>query len=176
MKEKRKKKLCDFLLHAGDPASGFSDLDELQQTLEAVIAVLREEESTAYNAFISYHHTPETIAFARKLQTRLENYRAPGSRKGEKKPFARVFLDKNELACVSDLREELERQLKRAEFLIVLCSGKAAATEWVNWEITTFLSTHAPDRIVPVICGEGEVAFPEALKATIWQRTFRKKD
>lgn len=163
---KKEKKLCDLLLHAGDPASGFSDLDELQQTLEAVIAVLREEESTAYNAFISYHHTPETIAFARKLQTWLENYRAPGSRKGEKKPFARVFLDKNELACVSDLREELERQLKRAEFLIVLCSGKAAATEWVNWEITTFLSTHAPDRIVPVICGEGEVAFPEALKAT----------
>lgn len=133
--------LCEFLLKVRKPAPGFSDLGEMQGVLKEVIAVLREQENTGYNAFISYHHTPETIAFARKLQARLENYRVPGGRKGEQKPFARVFLDKNELACVSDLRQELEHQLKQAQFLIVLCSGETAAAAAAGLPAAVFLRT-----------------------------------
>ena len=139
----------------------------LQTALEALLSSLREEEHPGYDAFISYRHTPESIAFARKLQAKLEGYRPPHSLKQPKKPFARVFLDKNELACVSSLKQELVLRLQQADFLIVLCTRETPNAPWVDWEIDTFLRSHAPDCIVPVLLdGDEQTAFPRALSAT----------
>lgn len=157
-----------FLLCAAYPGpEHFADLAAMQTALEALLSALQAEEHPGYDAFISYRHTPESIAFARKLQAKLENYRPPRSLKQPKKPFARVFLDKNELACVPSLKQELEGRLHQADFLIVLCTKETPASPWVDWEIETFLHCHAPDRIVPVLLdGDEQTAFPRALSAT----------
>ena len=160
--------LCRFLLRAAYPGpEHFADLAVMQAALEVLLDTLRAEERPGYDAFISYRHTPESIAFARKLQAKLENYRPPHSLKQPKKPFARVFLDKNELACVSSLKQELVLRLQQADFLIVLCTRETPNSPWVDWEIETFLRSHAPDRIVPVLLdGDEQTAFPRALSAT----------
>ncbi len=159
--------LCQFLLRAAYPGpEHFADLPAMQTTLEELVAALQAEEHRGYDAFISYRHTPESIAFARKLQAKLEGYRPPRSLKQTRKPFARVFLDKNELACVPSLRQELVLRLQQSDFLIVLCTPETPLSPWVDWEIETFLRCHAPDRIVPVLLGGNEQnAFPRALSA-----------
>lgn len=166
--EQSRELLCRFLLRAAYPGpEHFADLMELQTALEALLSSLREEEHPGYDAFISYRHTPESIAFARKLQAKLEGYRPPRSLKQHQKPFARVFLDKNELACVSGLKQELALRLHQSDFLIVLCTRETPLSSWVDWEIETFLTSHAPDCIVPVLLdGDEQTAFPRALSAT----------
>lgn len=166
--EQSRELLCRFLLRAAYPGpEHFADLMELQTALEALLSSLREEEHLGYDAFISYRHTPESIAFARKLQAKLEGYRPPRSLKQHQKPFARVFLDKNELACVSSLKQELALRLHQSDFLIVLCTRETPLSSWVDWEIETFLTSHAPDCIVPVLLdGDEQTAFPRALSAT----------
>lgn len=166
--EQSRVQLCHFLLCAAYPGpEHFDDLAAMQAALEELLDVLRAEEQPCYDAFISYRHTPESIAFARKLQAKLENYRLPRSLRQPRRPFARVFLDKNELPCVSSLKQELVLRLHQADFLIVFCTRETPNSPWVDWGIETFLRSHAPNRIVPVLLdGDEQTAFPRALSAT----------
>lgn len=83
--------LCRFLLCAAYPGpEHFTDLVATQAALEELLSVLRAEEHPGYDAFISCRHTPKSIALARKLQAKLDNYRLPRSLRQPRKPSANI--------------------------------------------------------------------------------------
>lgn len=115
-----------------------------------------------YRAFISYNHGDERIA--RKLHRRLEGYRPPKRLKPTPRRLRPVFRDRDELAAATDLPARVTAALKNSEHLVVLCSPRAAKSEWVNREVAAFAEMHGPDRIFPVIVeGEAPACFPPAL-------------
>ena len=121
-------------------------------------------EAYTYKAFISYSHADKLAG--KKLMKQLENYRVPkrlvgtpvkvGIRKeiiGTPIParVGQLFRDREELAAAESLTEEVLRALSRSEFMIVLCSPKAAASRWVNREIIEFKKLTGERRILSVI-------------------------
>ncbi len=107
-----------------------------------------------YHAFISYSHADESTA--KWLQHALEAYRLPVSIQKEAgghlpRSLRPVFRDKTDLSAGS-LTRHLRRELDDSRFLIVLCSRKSAASEWVAREIKHFYELGREDCIVPVIC------------------------
>lgn len=117
----------------------------------------------SYRAFISYSHQDE--ASARRLHRRLETFRPP--KLDDELALARlspVFRDRDELATSSDLGGRIEEALAASENLIVLCSPKAAASEWVNEEIRRFVALHGAGAVHAVIVGgRPPECFPPAL-------------
>lgn len=129
-----------------------------------------------YKAFISYSHAD--AAMGRWFHKRLENYSVPKSligkqtSKGKIPPDLKpVFKDREELAVSHKLSDEISAALEASEHLVILCSPKAAKSEWVNAEILAFKKMHGESRIFPVILSGEPFAsdplkecFPEALK------------
>ena len=121
-----------------------------------------------YKAFISYSHAD--MAFGRWLQKKIENYKIPKSLR-EKYPNLpkdlkrSIFRDEEELAIGANLPEKLTNALNQSEFLIVIASPNAVASEWVNKEIAYFKSYHGEERVLAIIKnGEPNEAFPKALR------------
>jgi hypothetical protein len=136
-----------------------------------------DEPTFQYSAFISYSH--KDAAFASWLHKRLEAFRFPAYdgrvlTKNRKFPLSPAFRDLEELAASGDLGESIRRALDGAHALVILCSPSAAASPWVNKEISHFLSLGRHEHILPVLVegepvygGEGapaNAAFPPALK------------
>ena len=119
-----------------------------------------------YNAFISYKHAKLDSAIAEHVQRKLEHYHVPYKLKKKLKhtKITRIFRDKDELPITSDLTETITDALKKAEYLIVICSTNTKESYWVKREINTFLQTHTADRILTVLCdGEPFDVIPEEL-------------
>ena len=129
-----------------------------------------------YRAFISYSHADK--AWARWLIRRLETYRVPAllvGKPGANGPVpARLgafFRDRDELTASSDLGATIREALAESEFLIVICSPAAAASQWVNAEVQSFRDSGRADRVLAfVVDGDpGQAgptgAFPPALTA-----------
>ncbi len=117
------------------------------------------EPGFTYYAFISYSHADD--AFAKKVQRYLEHYRVPGKirKMGRNVPakIRPVFLDCTDLA-IGQLSDKLSQALRVSQYLIVICSEKAAkpnadGKHWIDEEVRTFLSLHPDntDRIIPVL-------------------------
>jgi hypothetical protein len=109
-----------------------------------------------YVAFISYSHADH--AAARWLHRALESYRIPRwllQRTQDTTPLrerlAPVFLDREELSSSSNLGDAVRSALERSEFLIVVCSPRAAASRWVNEEVREFKALGRGDRILCLI-------------------------
>ena len=113
-----------------------------------------------YDAFISYSH--RDMAWARWLQRRLETFPVPrGLAEGETtRRRLRVFRDQTDLAGV-ELQTSLEKELRSARYLIVLCSPNSAASHWVNEEVKAFRSFRGGEYIIPFIV-EGEPGSDES--------------
>ena len=123
-------------------------------------------EKNIYDAFISYSHSEPDAYVAEKLHFMLEHYHI--SRKIQeisgKKRIDRVFRDREELPLSSDLAANIRQALDNSEYLIVICSPRAARSEWVQSEIDVFLETHEKDKVLTVLVdGEPEDAFPQIL-------------
>src|SRR6516164_1237862 len=91
-----------------------------------------------YSAFLSYSRTD--VAFARRLQRRLEGYRLPGRLSGandclEGRHVRPVFRDDDELVAGHDLTKAVREALAHSDHLIVVCSPRAARSAWVGREI-----------------------------------------
>ena len=128
------------------------------------------EENKGYYAFISYKREDEK--WAKWLQHKLEHYKFPTNLNG------RTDLPKNirpTFRDVTDLKpgllaEVINNALLNSEWLIVVCSPRAAKSPWVCKEAQTFIDLGRADRIIPFVI-EGnpfseDVAtecFPEAL-------------
>ena len=107
-----------------------------------------------FAAFISY--SSRDMAFARRLHAALESYSIPvklgnfdliGG--GKRNRIFPVFKDREELPG-GNLEKELQAALRASGALIVICSRKAASSEWVNAEIEYFKDMR-PSRIFGII-------------------------
>lgn len=124
-------------------------------------------------AFISYKREDE--AWAKWLQKQLEYYKLPTEiRKNPEYEFSEsprhVFRDTTDLSG-GILKEALKEGLDSSKFLIVICSPRAARSEWVCKEVLEFIDSGRREKIIPLIV-EGQPyaenakdeCFPEALR------------
>lgn len=102
-----------------------------------------------YKAFISYSHKDEQAA--KKLRRSLERYRTPKSLRNDGATLGAIFRDRDELPAASHLNKTIKTALRASENLIVMCSPNAAASRWVNEEITYFKSLGRDGHIFSVI-------------------------
>jgi len=119
-----------------------------------------------YDAFISYKKEYPDSAIAEHIQRTLESYKVPAylRRKGFPKKVNRVFLDDAELAVGHQLSEILKDSLKASNYLIVLCTLKTPASEWINIEVDYFISLGGLNNILLVLLeGSPEKSFPKSL-------------
>ena len=115
---------------------------------------------TRYYAFLSYSHQDKLLA--NWLQRELERFRVPHALAGKltangviPKRLTPIFRDQNDLAAGDDLAEEIEAALAASQFLIVLCSPRAAKSRWTNLEIELFKRTRPEGCVLAaVIAGE----------------------
>ena len=109
------------------------------------------EQSKEYYAFISYKREDEK--WAKWLQDKLEHYRFPTNLNG------RTDLPKNIRPTFRDvtdlnpglLAEEINNALHNSEWLIVVCSPRAAKSRWVCKEAQTFIDMGRADHIIPFV-------------------------
>ena len=133
-----------------------------------------------YRAFITYCHRDEILA--RWLHRALESYRVPrhliGRATSQGPVPARlgpIFRDREELSSAPDLGATINRALEQSANLIVVCSPSAAASRWVDLEISEFKRLGRTARIFCVIVAgepfasavagiEASECFPPALR------------
>lgn len=106
--------------------------------------------SRRYSAFISYSHADEEIAGW--LHRRLESYRIPASLapRGRRK-LGKLFRDRVELSAAHDLGGEIRKALDASDALILLCSPRAARSQYVAEEIRHFKHLGRSKKIFAVI-------------------------
>ena len=124
-----------------------------------------------YFAFISYQRKDEE--WAKWLAYELEHYRFPVTLNGRNdipKELRPIFRDIDELSA-GNLPRQIHNALENAKYLIVVCSPNSAKSEWVNKEITEFISMGKTDNIYPFIVegkafseDDNEECFPPALR------------
>ena len=61
--------------------------------------------------------------------------------------FKPVFRDREELSAGHDLGREIDTALRRARYLIVICSRRAATSPWVEKEILQFKRLGREERL-----------------------------
>ncbi len=106
-----------------------------------------------YKAFISYSH--EDHKHAVWLHKALETYSIPKHLRHSSgsKSLAPIFRDRAELPANANLTEIIKTALAKSEFLIVVCSPAAAASQWVGLEIMEFQRLHGDTNILGIIVG-----------------------
>lgn len=133
-----------------------------------------------YIAFISYKREDE--AWAKWLQKKLEHYKLPTEirKKNPDLEFyecpRHVFKDTTDLSG-GVLAKAIKAGLDSSKFLIVICSPRAAKSEWVCKEVQEFIDSGREEYIIPFII-EGEPnaknieqeCFPIALKSLVGER------
>lgn len=131
-------------------------------------------------AFISYKREDEE--WAKWLQKKLEHYKLPTEirKQNPDLEFAKnprhVFKDTTDLSG-GILAKAIKEGLDSSKFLIVICSPRAAKSEWVCKEVQDFIDSGREEYIIPfIIDGEPyaknpkDECFPEALKALAGER------
>lgn len=125
-----------------------------------------------YKAFISYSHVDRK--WAGWLHRALENYRPPkhlADKHGKvsARRLSPIFRDRDELPSTANLSEAVQQALEQSEALIVVCSPHAAASRWVNEEITTFRALGRASKIFCFLVDgnpsdpQAPACFPDAL-------------
>ncbi|MBR1658308.1 MAG: toll/interleukin-1 receptor domain-containing protein [Synergistaceae bacterium] len=112
-----------------------------------------KKESFKYYAFISYSHKDMNIA--KKLQKRLEKYHLPSdllvSHPTLPKNLSPVFIDEFDLIPGGTLKEAIQKNLDRSNYLILIASPNSANSVYVNDEVEYFIKTGRADHIIPFI-------------------------
>lgn len=116
-----------------------------------------------FYAFISYKH--EDKKYAKWLQKRLESYKLPAALQNEDIPGRAkpVFRDDTDLTPGRPLRPSIKEKLRLSKYLIVICSKNLGKeSDYVNYEISSFVEMGRADRIIPIIIdGEPYADNPE---------------
>lgn len=109
-----------------------------------------------YRAFISYSHQDKF--WATWLHKALEAYVIPRRLVGQTTAvgvtparLAPVFRDRDELASATDLGHKVNEALAQSECLVVVCSPRSAASQWVNQEVLAFKQIGRSERIFCLI-------------------------
>ncbi len=129
------------------------------------------EQLKEYFAFVSYKREDEE--WAKWLAHELEHYHLPVTLNGRDdlpRELRPIFRDADELSA-GNLPEQIHTALVNSKHLIVVCSPRAAKSEWVNKEIEEFINLGKTDKIYPFIVDGiamsnniDEECFPPALK------------
>lgn len=130
------------------------------------------EQKYEYFAFISYKREDER--WAKWLQRKLEYYKLPSSVKQERPDLPDqirpVFRDKSELSG-GVLAEVINKGLNNSQYLIVICSPRAAQSPWVCKEVQQFIDSGREEYIIPFIIGgtpnsqtPEDECFPEGIR------------
>ena len=98
-----------------------------------------------FDAFLSYARAESTDE-ARALKQGIEKFARPWNRARS----STVFLDDQSLSANSSLDDSITESLARARWLIVLLSEAAAASQWVNREVTWWLDHRDANRLLLV--------------------------
>lgn len=104
-----------------------------------------------YFAFISYNH--KDVKCAKWLQRKLEWYRLPSKIQTsplESRYIRPIFRDRDTLTS-GVLSEEIQKNLDRSRFLVVICSPNSARSEWVGEEVKYFIEKGRLEDIIPFI-------------------------
>lgn len=131
-------------------------------------------------AFISYKRKDKK--WAKWLQSKLEHYKLPIEilKQDPEMEFAKnprhVFRDTTDLSG-GVLAKAIKEGLDSSKYLIVICSPRAAESEWVCKEVQDFIDSGREEYIIPFII-EGEPnskdsekeCFPEALRSLSKER------
>jgi tetratricopeptide (TPR) repeat protein len=112
--------------------------------------------AVVYDAFVSYSHAKDK-PIAAALQSAMQRLGKPWYRRRA----LRLFRDDTSLSASPHLWPSIERALGRSRFLILMASPEAAASSWVNKEVSTWLERNDPDTILIALC-EGELDWDEA--------------
>lgn len=109
------------------------------------------EEGKEYYAFISYKREDEK--WAKWLQDKLEHYKFPTNLNGRTdlpKSIRPTFRDVTDLKP-GLLAEEINNALSNSEWLIVVCSPRAAKSPWVCKEAQAYIGFGRSDHIIPFV-------------------------
>lgn len=117
-----------------------------------------------FDAFISYSRSASST-LAVELRTGIERFAKPWYRLRS----SRVFLDDASMSANTGLWSNIERGLTEAEWFILLCSPKSAASPYVTNEITWWLEHKSADRVLLVL-DEGEIRWDAAAGDFDWSR------
>lgn len=131
-------------------------------------------------AFISYKREDEK--WAKWLQNRLEYYKLPAEIRNNNPNLEfydqprHVFKDTTDLSG-GVLAKAIKDGLDSSKFLIVICSPRAAKSEWVCKEVQEFIDSGREEYIIPfIIDGEPYAknseneCFPKVLKTLAGER------
>jgi WD40 repeat protein len=110
----------------------------------------------SYHAFISYNHGAD-MALATALQEALQRFAV---RDGD--PPVRVFRDASNLSATPELWPSVAQALDQSEYIIVIASPGAAASEWVSREIEYWRSGRGASRVL-VTLGQGVLKWNNSL-------------
>jgi tetratricopeptide (TPR) repeat protein len=139
--------------------------------------IVAEEASIRYRAFVSYSHRDST--WARWLHKALEGYAIDKDLVGRDTPLGPVpktlrpiFRDREDFSAGHSLSEQTIAALAASQFLIVVCSPRAAQSKYVDEEIRRFKALGRADHVIAVIV-DGEPndpareCFPPALRGKV---------
>lgn len=110
----------------------------------------------AYHAFISYSHAADG-PLAAALQRGLQRVAKPWWRAQGMK----VFRDGSSLAANAALWPELERQLSRSAWLLLMASPASAASPWVGREVAWWLAHRGPQQLL-IVLTDGQIVWDAA--------------
>jgi tetratricopeptide (TPR) repeat protein len=105
--------------------------------------------SFRYRAFLSYCHQDRKSAA--RLQTAIENFRLPrnaAARAGLPERLRPVFRDREVLGSSHDLTAVILDALEDSACLLVICSPRAAASRWVDAEVSHFIARRGPENVL----------------------------
>ncbi len=113
------------------------------------------EQAFAYDAFISYDHDDQPVAYGiqrglHKVGRRMSQLRA-----------LRVFRDSTDLTASPDLWGKVTEAMDHSRYMIVVLSPNAVVSPWVNKEVTYWLKQRGADQLLFVIAS-GSLVWEEA--------------
>jgi TPR repeat protein len=109
----------------------------------------------AYDAFISYSHDKDK-PIAAALQAVVQKLGKPWYRRR----VLRMFRDDTSLSATPQLWPSIEEALAQSRYFVLLASPEAAASKWVNKEVTYWLDHNSPATLL-IGLTEGELAWDE---------------
>src|SRR5688572_15361087 len=116
-----------------------------------------------YGAFVSYSHAKDKPVAA-ALQSVMQRLGKPWYRRRA----LRVFRDDTSLSATPSLWPSIEQALGNSRFLILLASPEAAASRWVNKEISFWLDNKSADTLL-IALTDGELAWDNAVGDFVWR-------
>jgi tetratricopeptide (TPR) repeat protein len=97
----------------------------------------------SYDAFISYNHTKDK-PIASALQAAVQRL----GKAFYQRRALRLFRDDTSLSATPHLWPSIERALSQARFLVLLASPEAAASPWVDREVTWWLDHRSAETML----------------------------